>query len=329
MLRENWLLLLILIGLIALSVHRRLADRIPARSACARGDRMIMRGESVRWQAVLIELFILAILAMSYNLMFGFTGRGFVRARAVLRHGRLHHRAGAEYTGLDTGIWRCSSGVIGGVADLRRAGAADRAGLAAAARRLFRDFHAGDCRNVLHLLRAPQPDQSRGRLSRSPACRRGSIPSQSRLNYYYLVLALFVGCFLLIRRLINSPTGAVFKAVRENEDRAQAIGYNTLSFKLLSIIARRDDGGARRDAANPAQQEGRTGNSRRGLHGRSAADDDHRRDRHVHRAGHRRGRAAPARHCAARSLDHDRRDRRSTSPTSGGCCSARSSSSSC
>jgi branched-chain amino acid transport system permease protein len=28
----------------------------------------------------------------------------------------------------------------------------------------------------------------------------------------------------------------VFKAVRENEDRAQAIGYNTLRFKLVSII---------------------------------------------------------------------------------------------
>src|SRR5829696_261669 len=40
----------------------------------ARGDRMIMRGESVRWQAVLIEVYIFAILAMSYNLLFGFTG---------------------------------------------------------------------------------------------------------------------------------------------------------------------------------------------------------------------------------------------------------------
>ncbi|MCU0474870.1 MAG: hypothetical protein MUC99_01935, partial [Anaerolineae bacterium] len=39
-----------------------------------RGDRMIMRGESVRWQAVMIEVYILAILAMSYNLLFGFTG---------------------------------------------------------------------------------------------------------------------------------------------------------------------------------------------------------------------------------------------------------------
>src|SRR5215468_4490658 len=31
-------------------------------------------GQSVYWQGVLIEVFVLAILAMSYNLLFGFTG---------------------------------------------------------------------------------------------------------------------------------------------------------------------------------------------------------------------------------------------------------------
>lgn len=32
------------------------------------------RGQSVFWQSVLIEVFILTILTMSYNLIFGFTG---------------------------------------------------------------------------------------------------------------------------------------------------------------------------------------------------------------------------------------------------------------
>src|SRR5215216_3336619 len=72
-LRDNWLLLLIFIGLLLFPF---IVGWIPGSSpvGVARGERMIMRGESVRWQAVLIELFILAILAMSYNLMFGFTG---------------------------------------------------------------------------------------------------------------------------------------------------------------------------------------------------------------------------------------------------------------
>ena len=72
-LRENWLLLIILVGLVLLPYLIGWAtDSSPF--GVPRGDRMIMRGESVRWQAVLIELFVLAILAMSYNLMFGFTG---------------------------------------------------------------------------------------------------------------------------------------------------------------------------------------------------------------------------------------------------------------
>ena len=72
-LRDNWLLILIFIGLL---VFPHAVGWLTGSSPMGvpRGDRMIMRGESVRWQAVLIELFILSILAMSYNLMFGFTG---------------------------------------------------------------------------------------------------------------------------------------------------------------------------------------------------------------------------------------------------------------
>jgi branched-chain amino acid transport system permease protein len=61
-------------------------------------------------------------------------------------------------------------------------------------------------------------------------------PAQSRLTFYYVTLALVVLTFLFIRRLIASPTGTVLLAIRENEERAQAIGYNTLRFKLAAIV---------------------------------------------------------------------------------------------
>ena len=32
-----------------------------------------------------------------------------------------------------------------------------------------------------------------------------------------------------------SPTGAVLLAIRENEERAKTIGYNTLYFKLMAF----------------------------------------------------------------------------------------------
>jgi len=53
---------------------------------------------------------------------------------------------------------------------------------------------------------------------------------------YYVVLAGFLGGFLLIFRTINSPFGEVLKSIRENEQRAISLGYKTDQYKLLAFI---------------------------------------------------------------------------------------------
>src|SRR5450756_2735092 len=53
---------------------------------------------------------------------------------------------------------------------------------------------------------------------------------------YYVILAGFLGGFLLIYRTINSPFGEVLKAIRENEPRAISLGYKTDQYKLLAYI---------------------------------------------------------------------------------------------
>jgi len=53
---------------------------------------------------------------------------------------------------------------------------------------------------------------------------------------YYVVLAGFLGGFLLIYRTINSPFGEVLKSIRENEPRAISLGYKTDQYKLLAYI---------------------------------------------------------------------------------------------
>lgn len=53
---------------------------------------------------------------------------------------------------------------------------------------------------------------------------------------YYLVFAIFVIGFLLIRRTIHSPFGQVLKAIRENEPRALSLGYDVNKYKLLAFI---------------------------------------------------------------------------------------------
>jgi branched-chain amino acid transport system permease protein len=53
---------------------------------------------------------------------------------------------------------------------------------------------------------------------------------------YGTVLAVFVGGFLLIYRVVDSPFGQVLKAIRENEPRAISLGYDTTRYKFLAFI---------------------------------------------------------------------------------------------
>ena len=55
-------------------------------------------------------------------------------------------------------------------------------------------------------------------------------------SQYLFVLAIFLGGFLAIYRIINSPFGEVLKAIRENEARAISLGYKTERFKLLAFV---------------------------------------------------------------------------------------------
>ena len=53
---------------------------------------------------------------------------------------------------------------------------------------------------------------------------------------YYVVLLGFLGGFLLIYRIINSPFGEVLKSIRENEPRAISLGYRADQYKLVAFI---------------------------------------------------------------------------------------------
>jgi len=55
-----------------------------------------------------------------------------------------------------------------------------------------------------------------------------------KLLTYYIVFASSVLLFLFLLRLVNSPFGRVLQAIRENEFRAEALGYRTVLYKVLA-----------------------------------------------------------------------------------------------
>ncbi len=57
-----------------------------------------------------------------------------------------------------------------------------------------------------------------------------------RLLCYYLLFAAALVLLLALLRIVNSPFGRVLQAIRENEFRAEAIGYRVVLFRTTSSI---------------------------------------------------------------------------------------------
>ncbi len=57
-----------------------------------------------------------------------------------------------------------------------------------------------------------------------------------KLITFYLLIAVTVVLFLLMLRIVNSPFGRVLQAIRENEFRAEALGYRTVSYRTSSNV---------------------------------------------------------------------------------------------
>ena len=57
---------------------------------------------------------------------------------------------------------------------------------------------------------------------------------RDRLVCYYLVLAAAAALFLVLLRVVNSPFGRVLQSIRENEFRAESLGYRTVFYRTTA-----------------------------------------------------------------------------------------------
>lgn len=56
------------------------------------------------------------------------------------------------------------------------------------------------------------------------------------LTYYAFVAVLFLIALWVMQRVVTSPLGIILMAIRENEVRAEAVGYDARRFKLLAFV---------------------------------------------------------------------------------------------
>ncbi|UCE00718.1 MAG: branched-chain amino acid ABC transporter permease [Chloroflexota bacterium] len=186
------------------------------------------------WQGMLIQMFILGIFAMSYDLLLGYTGilsfghamffgtGGYTVAILIDKHFNWPLYSAL----LAVVIIALIQGVIFGILSLRVKGVYLAMVTLAFAEMFFIIAEAGDFRTYtgaddgLHGF--PVPEFLSATIHRT--------------QFYYLALIFFIVVFLAARRLVDSPTGRVMIATRENENRAMMIGYNTFWFKLVAFI---------------------------------------------------------------------------------------------
>jgi len=68
------------------------------------------------------------------------------------------------------------------------------------------------------------------------------VPLNGRVALYYFVFLSALVLFLVMVRIVRSPLGTVLEAIRENETRAEAIGYRVVAYRtaifcLAAVIA--------------------------------------------------------------------------------------------
>jgi branched-chain amino acid transport system permease protein len=196
--------------------------------------RDVRGNQAVSWMAVAVQLYILAILAMSYNMIFGFAG--------ILSFGHALFWGTGVYIIIIL-IVQYSQSLTISVGVALAIGALFGLFTALAAFRIrgvyFAMFTLALAQIFFELSRVNMfrfltngDDGLRFSGDLTPAISL----SVNRLDLYYLTAGAMAVTFLFIRRLMNSPTGKIITAIRDNEDRTVTMGYNIYRYKTLVIV---------------------------------------------------------------------------------------------
>ncbi len=183
-------------------------------------------------QGLLIEVFILAIFALSYDLVLGITG--------LLSFGHaMFFATGAYFTGiafktLDWGLGATLAGVaVIGVLQALLFGMV----LPRVKGITFALVTLGFASVFFIIVQASELAEWTG----ADVGLQGVIvpelinTTNERYRLYLIALLSVFVIYLIYRRFVDSPTGRVCVATRENEDRALMLGYNTFHFKLVAL----------------------------------------------------------------------------------------------
>ena len=191
----------------------------------------------VPYQSLATQVLIFGLFALGFNLLYGYTG--LLSFGHAAYYGLGAYGAGIALAKLKlTSLWLAlgmglATAVVGGALVgffcLRRRGIYFAMLTLAFAQMLyFVAFHAADLTGG--------DDGLRG-IPLHPLGLFGlSVSLRHPLAFYFFAYVLVALAVAGLKRILDSPFGAVLQAIRENSDRAVACGYDITRVKLLSFV---------------------------------------------------------------------------------------------
>lgn len=189
-------------------------------------------GNSKFIQGLAIEIFILALYALSFDVIFGITG--------MLSFGHsMFFAVGAYLTGIALKSFQLSLSATLGLVFIAAIVQAVLFGLVLP--RVKGITFALVTLGIASVFHIVVMSSEAGTYTGADVGLQGVVvpafisPANERLRFYFIALTILILVYLLYQRFIDSPTGRVCIAIRENEGRAQMLGYNTFYFKLAAL----------------------------------------------------------------------------------------------
>jgi branched-chain amino acid transport system permease protein len=191
----------------------------------------------VPYRALATQVLVYGLFALGFNLLYGYTG--LLSFGHAAYYGLGAYGTGIALAKLNVGsLWLAlgaglllamAGGAVIGFFCLRRRGIYFAMLTLAFAQLLyFIGFHLADWTggdDGLRGIRVP------------PLTLPGlTLPLDGSLAFYYFAFVLVALAVASLKRILDSPFGAVLQAIRENSERALACGYDINRIKLLSFV---------------------------------------------------------------------------------------------
>ncbi len=185
------------------------------------------------WVGLLTEVLIFAVLAMSLDLLLGYTGLPSLGHAGIF--GVAAYGVAVLSTTYNAGFWMC---VAGGMLTGTLLSAAF--GLLVSHVRdvyfLMITLALGMVLWGLGYRWIPVTGGDNGISGIPPLLAHAGVPFAGPVSFYYVTFAVFLICGALMAVLVGSPFGFTLRGIRENEGRMKSLGFNTWLHCYISYV---------------------------------------------------------------------------------------------